>query len=170
MSVTTSALLERRPLTLTIAGLMVAIGLGTTVAYYAASPEALELDDTLVTATVPAGQSVYLGVFALPAGSERSLRVSGIDVHTTSTAELTVVPLLCRGGDIGVTVDPQGYCAEILDPEDQDLVAGDDIVLQVTGGEAAIAVIDRVEVSFRDGFRWGTRPAGSPAQVRILPG
>ncbi len=148
---------------------ILAVGLLCVGFVYTTTPDPLPVDDLELTASVPAGQSVYVGVFAPPSGFDRTLHVSGVQVHTTSTADVSVVPLLCRAGDVGVTLAPGDFCEEVVDPEGNDLTTGDDVLLQVTGSEAAVAVVDRVQITFRDGLRWGTLEAGNPTEIRILP-
>ncbi len=148
---------------------MLAIAVATTGAYYVSTPEPLPVSDQTVTASIPAGQSVYLGVFAPPADFGRVLHLTGVRIDVVANTEVTVVPLVCQGGDLGVTTQPQGSCTTVVDPEGVDLAADDDLILQVTGTTGAIAVIDRVMLGFREGLRWGTIPAGAPAEVRILP-
>lgn len=159
---------RRRP-TRIVATAIVLGAILTAVVYYVARPVPLVLDTAEVTASVPAGQSVYVGVYATGADFGRTLHLSGVRVHTTSTSELTVVPLLCRNGSVSVTVAPRGMCEELVDPQGQDLTSGDEIVLQVTGSTAAQAVIDPVRLVFREGLRWGYLPAGAAAIVRVLP-
>lgn len=136
--------------------------------WYVNSPGTLPTSDATVSASTPVDQPVYVGVFAPEADFGRTLHLSGVKVHTTSNTEVTVVPLLCHGGAVGVTSDPESFCEELVNPEGQTFGAGDDIVLEISSSEAAIAVIDRVRLGYRDGLQWGTHEAGAGAVVRIL--
>ncbi len=156
-------------LTPVLVGAMLAVAVATTAAYYVSTPEPLPTSQEAVTASIPAGQSVYVGVFRPPEGFDRVLHLTGVRIDVVANTEVTVVPLVCQGGDLGVTTQPQEACATVVDPEGVDFGAEDDLILQVTGTTGSIAVIDRVALGFREGARWGTVPAGAPAEVRILP-
>ncbi len=137
-------------------------------AWYVNSPAPLPIAPKAIQASTPVDRPIYVGVFAPTAEFARRLRVSGIKVHTTSNTEVTVVPLLCRGGTVGVTSDPRQFCEELVNPEGERFGPGDDIVLEVTSDDAAVAVIDRIRVGFREGLQWGTEEAGAPVVVRVL--
>ncbi len=156
-------------LTPVLVGAMLAVAVATTAAYYVSTPAPLPTSEETVTASIPAGQSVYLGVFKPPEDFGRVLHLTGVRIDVVANTEVTVVPLVCQGGDLGVTTQPQQACTTVVDPEGVDLDADDDLILQVTGASGSIAVIDRVALGFREGARWGTVPAGSPAEIRILP-
>jgi hypothetical protein len=146
-----------------VAGAVLAVG-----AWYVNSPSELPTSDATISASTPVDRPVYLGVFTPSADFDRTLSLSGVKVHTTSNTEVSVQPLLCRGGTIGVTSDPDSFCEELVNPEGQTFGVGDAIVLEVSSPEAAIAVVDRVRLGFRDGLQWGTHEAGAGAVVRIL--
>jgi len=152
-----------RTVTVGVLGLLLA-GLAV---WYANAPAALPVSDATVTATTVAGRPVYVGMFTATGDFDRTLDLSGVKVHTTANTEVAVVPLLCRDGSLAVTTDPTAFCAELVDPEGQTFGAGDSIVLEVSSEEAAIAVIDRVRLGFREGLQWGTREAGASAIVSI---
>jgi hypothetical protein len=152
---------------LAVWALVAAAVLAVTV-WYVNSPTELPTSDRTISASTPVDQPVYVGVFAPGADFGRTLHLSGVKVHTTSNTEVSVVPLLCRGGTIGVTTDPESFCEELVNPEGESFTAGDDIVLEINSSEAAIAVIDRVRLGYRDGLQWGTHEAGSGSVVRIL--
>ena len=136
--------------------------------WYANSPVALPTASATVKASTPTGQPVYVGVFA-PAGDfTRTLSLSGVKVNTTSNTEVSVVPLLCRDGSVGVTTEPDQFCRELINPEGQTFRSGDAIVLKVSGEDPAVAVIDRIRLGFREGVQWGTHEAGSPVLIRVL--
>ncbi len=143
-------------------GLLVALGV-----WYVNTPSALPTSNATVNATAVAGQPVYLGVFAATEEFERTLHLSGVKVHTTANTEVEVVPYLCRNGSLAVTTEPEAFCGELVNPERQTFGPGDSIVLEVSSEATAIAVIDRVELGFREGLQWGTREAGSSAIVSI---
>lgn len=140
------------------------------MAWYATSPDPLPTSDRTVPASTSVGQPIYVGVFRGGSGFDRTLSLSGVKVHTTSSTELTVTPLLCRDGAVGVTSDPQAFCTELVNPEGERLTPNDSIVLEVTSNEPAVAVIDPVRLAFREHLQWATLPAGSGAIVRVLAG
>lgn len=137
------------------------------VTWYVNHPRALPTTDRTINAATVTGRPVYVGVFVPPADFDRTLEVSGVKVHVTANTRLTVVPHLCRGGSVAVTTDPGPFCPELVDPEGERFGAGDSIVLEVSADEAAIAVVDRVRLGFREGLQWGTEEAGAPAIVTV---
>ncbi|MGA8257049.1 MAG: hypothetical protein WB767_10790 [Nocardioides sp.] len=160
--------LIRRPRVALLGGVVVLTGALILLLVRTAHPGELPVSDRTVNASTPISQPVYVGVFSAGAEFARTLDLSGVKVHTTSNTEVSVTPLLCKAGTVGVTTDPDAFCAELVNPEGQAFTSGDSIVLQVTSDEAAIAVIDRVRLGFREGFQWGTLPAGQSAIVRVL--
>lgn len=160
--------LARASQTWGLVGTMAVVALASAATYYVTTPEALPRTEAVVTASVPSNQSVYLGVLRLPADFDRELEVHGVQVEVTATSEVAVLPLLCVGGDIDVTTSPTTRCDDVVDPVGERLGAGDTLVLQITGDGAAVAVVDPVTISFREGVRRGSRVAGSGARVRVL--
>lgn len=145
--------------------LFLVVGVGV---WYANSPRDLPTAPRAVQASTPVGQPVYVGVFAPSQAFGRTLTISGIKVATTSNTQVEVVPLLCRRGTVGVTSDPAQFCMDVVNPEGESFGPGDDIVLEVTSQEPAVAVIERIRVGFREGLQWGTEEAGAPVIVRVL--
>jgi hypothetical protein len=148
-------------------GIVFALLLAALAVWYVNSPSALPTSNATVNASTVAGRPVYLGVFAATDEFARTLHLSGVKVRTTANTQVEVVPYLCRDGSLAVTTDPDAFCGELVNPEGETFAPGDSIVLEVTGDETAIAVIDRVRLGFREGIQWGTREAGSPALVTI---
>ncbi|GAA4101966.1 hypothetical protein GCM10023066_49430 [Nocardioides kongjuensis] len=149
-----------------IAALVLALVLALTwLVWYAMTPEKLAVSKRVVNANGVVGAPLYVGMFAAPADFGRTLRISGVRVHTTSDVKLKVTPMLCRRGTVGVTTQPDQFCADLVDPEGQRLVGGDSIVLRVEADEAALAVIDRVRIAYREDIRWDTQPAGNQQAI-----
>lgn len=148
---------------------MLVVALATSAGYYVTNPPPLAVQQAPVTATVPSGQPVYLGVYDVGAEDGRTLDVRGVQVDVTSTREIAVQPLVCVGGDVDVTTAPDASCTDIVDPAGAEIGPGDDLMLQVTGSGATVAQIDPVTITFTDGLRRGAREAGAPARVRVLP-
>ena len=136
--------------------------------YVTTHPEELPTSDGVLTATTPVGEPIYLGVFRADADFGRTLDVSGIKVFAVSTVPVTITPHLCRGGSLGVTSEPELFCAELVDTEGASMSSGDEVVLEVTGDQPGTVNIERVRVAYRDGLQWATQVAGSPAVVSIL--
>ena len=113
---------------------------------------------------------LYVGMFAAADDFDRTLRISGVKVHTTTSAELSVTPLLCRRGTVGVTTRPEQFCADLVDPEGERLVGGDSIVLKIESAEAAVAVIEQVRIAYREDIRWDTQPAGADKAIVTIAG
>ncbi len=150
-----------------VVGIVVVALLAALAVWYVNNPSALPTSNATVNASTVAGQPVYLGVFAATDEFERTLHLSGVKVRTTANTQVDVVPYLCRDGSLAVTTEPGAFCGELVNPEGETFSPGDSIVLEVSGDDTAIAVIDRVQLAFREGVQWGTQEAGSPALVNI---
>lgn len=129
--------------------------------WYATTPEELPTTSKTVSAPGVAGTPLYVGVFTPPEGFDRTLRISGVKVHATTSADITVTPLLCRRGTVGVTTGPEQFCSDLVNPEGERLVAGDSIVLRFETDQPVIAVVDQVKIAYREDVRWDTQPAGN---------
>lgn len=140
----------------------------TAVGYVTTHPEDLPTTREPVTASTPVGQPVYVGVFHANADFGRTLEISGIKVFAESTVPVEITPRLCRGGSLGVTSEPEVFCAELVDTENATMTAGDEVVLEVTADEPGVVAVDRIQVAYRDGLQWATQLAGSPAVVQVL--
>lgn len=159
---------QRSPWLLRVTALLMVVVLAAVVAHVTTHPQELPTSDDLVTASTPVGQPVYVGVFQADADFGRTLDVSGIQVFAESTVPVTITPHLCRGGSLGVTSEPELFCAELVDTEGATMTAGDEIVLEVSAEEPGTVSIERVRVAYRDRLQWATQFAGSPAVVTIL--
>ncbi|WGX99011.1 hypothetical protein [Nocardioides sp. L-11A] len=151
--------------------LAVALALVVTwLVWYATTPEELPVSEKVVNANGVVGTPLYVGMFAAPAEFGRTLRVAGVKVRTTSDVDLEVTPLLCRRGTIGVTTQPDQFCSDLVDPEGQRLVAGDSIVVRIESDTAALAVVDRIRIAYREDVRWDTQPAGHRQAIVTIAG
>lgn len=133
--------------------------------WYATTPEELPTSEKTVSAPGVAGTPLYVGMFSAPDDLGRTLRISGVKVHATTSADLEVTPLLCRRGTVGVTTGPEQFCSELIDPEGQRLVGGDSIVLKFEASEPVIAVVDQLRIAYREDVRWDTQPAGNEQAI-----
>lgn len=143
-----------------------AVGTLGLVVWHVNHPDALPTDDRVVSASTPVDEPVYVGVAR--GVQDRTLHLSGVKVHATSNTDVSITPLLCRGGRIEATTDPAAFCTDLVNPEGEAFGVDDSIVLQLTSDQPAVAVIDRVRLGFREGLQWGTAPTGSSAVVRVL--
>ena len=146
----------------------VLVVLGVVVGWVSTHPKPLPTSDTTVRAETPVAQPVYVGVFATPADFGRTLHVAGVRVFATSDADVTIVPHVCHGGSVHVTITPETFCEGLGRTEGATLRAGDEIVLEVVGDAPAVVAIDRVRVAYREGMQWATQDAGARSQVSIL--
>lgn len=138
--------------------------------WYATTPEALPTNDKTTSANGVVDTPLYVGMFSAPDDFGRTLRISGIRVHATTSADMTVTPLLCRRGTVGVTTRPEQFCADLVNPEGARLVGSDSIVLKIESVEPVVAVIDQIEVAYREDVRWDTQPAGTQQAIVTVTG
>ena len=160
--------MRRRPRFGIALWLLAAVVVALVAAWFVTHPEELPVSDETIRASTPVGQPVYIGVFAPTVEFGRTLHLSGVKVHTTSNVQVTVTPLVCKGGTIGVTSAPETFCTELVNPEGASVGPGDNLVLQVSGDLPAIAVIDRIRLGYREGLQTATQEAGADAIVSIV--
>lgn len=154
-------------LLLGLVGLLLLVGW---LVWYAMTPEKLPTTDKTITASGVVDTPLYVGMFAASDTFGRTLRISGVKVHATTSVDLSVTPLLCRRGTVGVTTAPEQFCADLVDPEGERLVGGDSIVLKIESAEAAVAVIDQIQIAYREDIRWDTQPAGADKAIITIAG
>ena len=140
-----------------LATLAVAVGW---LVWFLRTPDDLPTADGRVTESGVVDQTVYIGMFAVGDGFDRTIRISEISVDVSSDEDVEVTPLICQGGSLSFTTDADSFCPELDKPDDTDFSDGDSIVLAVTSSAATEVTIGRLEISFRDGIRWGTKEAG----------
>jgi hypothetical protein len=138
------------------------------IGWVSTHPKALSTTDTTVRAETPVGTPVYVGVFGTPADFDRTLHLVGVHVFASSTADVTIVPLVCHGGSVNVTTTPETFCAELGPTEGATLESGDAIILEVVGDVPAVVEIDRIRVAYRDGMQWATQDAGARSLISVL--
>lgn len=130
--------------------------------WYLFTPEDLPVTDDEVQATGVAGSPLYVGMFRVPEDFDRDLHVRSVSIDAMAGDGITLetTPLLCRNGAIGNTTDPEPFCEELIDPAGEDLEPGDSIVVAVDADAATVVIVDRIDISFREGLVSGTKPAG----------
>ncbi|MCX6400223.1 MAG: hypothetical protein NTX33_09870 [Propionibacteriales bacterium] len=139
-------------------------------AWYATTPEDLPTDRRTATGSGVVGTPLYIGMFSPPDDFGRTLRIAGVRVHATASAEIKVTPVLCRRGTVGVTTQPEQFCSDLINPEGERMIGGDSIVLRIESDSPAVAVIDRIEIAYREDVRWGTQPAGRQQAIVTVAG
>lgn len=149
-----------RTVRVVVIGAVVVVVVGWLV-WFLRSPGELPTTDRTLEAEGVVGTPLYVPVFEAPSDFDRTLHVSGVKVHTDASADLTVTPMLCTGGSPNdVTTAPEPFCDDLVDPEGEDLSAGDSILLRVEAGQPVEAHVDRIEIGFRQDIRSATEPAG----------
>lgn len=143
-----------------IGGVVAALIVAGWLVWYLLSPGALPTSSNTVQGNGVAGAPLYVQMFQAPDDFDRTLNVSGVDVTGEIPDGVTATPLLCRGSFNGVTTDPASFCGDLVDPEGNELGAGDSIVVEVESDAAVEVHLDRIEISFRQDIRFGTEPAG----------
>lgn len=128
--------------------------------WFLRTPDDLPTESSRVTEAGVVDQTVYIGMFAVGEDFDRTIRISEISIDVTPEADVEVTPLICRGGSISFTTDAESFCPELEEANDADFSSGDSIVLGVTASAPNVVEVGQLEISFRDGIRWGTKDAG----------
>lgn len=137
---------------------------------YIKTPTPLPTSGRTVTAQGAAGQDLYIGMFAAGRDFDRTIRIRGVKVDAKASGRLAITPLLCRRGTVGVTTKPDEFCADLLDPEGERMVAGDSVVLRVRASEGVVAIVSRLQISYREDLRGGTSSAGYQRAIVTISG
>lgn len=138
--------------------------------WYAMTPQELSTTTSTISATGVVGTPVYFGMYAPGKDFDRTIRIRGVKVHATTSADMTITPLLCRRGTVGVTTQPDEFCADLLDPAGERLTSDDSIVLKVESAMPVTAVVSQLEVAYREDLRWDTQPAGAGQAIVSISG
>lgn len=147
-----------------IGALAVVVAFG---AWFVTHPAPLPVPDEPVAVEVPLGEAVYVGIYDPAADDERTLHISEATIEVDGAA--TVVARVCRDGTISVTSQPDEFCSTVTDAAGATLEPGDGLVLEILdANETGEATIAPMEISFRDGIRWGTQPVGPTVQATFL--
>ncbi|ANH40130.1 hypothetical protein I601_3726 [Nocardioides dokdonensis FR1436] len=136
--------------------------------WFVTNPPPLPSAEGHVTASTTAGRPVYVGVWTTPADFARTLDLAGVHLRADATVDVTLEPLLCRGGSIGVTTDPAPFCRELVDPAGATLRAGDSLIIKAEASEPGAVYVDLPTVAFREGPRWGHSRAGTKAVIAVV--
>ncbi len=128
--------------------------------WFLRTPDGLPISARTADGTGVVDQDIYVGMFAVGDDFDRTLRISEVKVPVEADGDVEVDAKICRGGTISVTSDAERFCDELDDPDGADFSEGDSIVLVVSASEPVDVTIGRIEISFRDGIRWGTKEGG----------
>lgn len=128
--------------------------------WYVRTPDALPTSTRTVSDSGAVGQEVYVGMFAVGDDFDRTVHISKVDVDVSPGDGVEVEPLICRNGSISITTDAAASCEDLVTAEDADFSDDDSIILSVTASKPGTVEIGRLEVSFSDGLKRGTDPAG----------
>lgn len=131
------------------------------VIWFVRTPDDLPVSTRTSEGTGVVGQPVYVGMFATGDDFDRTLHISEVVLDVTPEDDVEVTPLICRNGSISVTTDADSYCESLDDPEGEEFHGGDSIVAAVSASAPTTVEIGRIEIAFREGIRWGTKPAGA---------
>jgi hypothetical protein len=145
---------------------VVAVALVGLAAWFVTHPPAPPTSGSDLRASVPAGTTLYLGVYTPDAGSGRTLHLSRVDVRHTGDA--AVETLVCRSGALGVTTAPATFCRGLVPARGTALAPGDQLVLRVASSSEGPVRVSRPRLTYRDGVQWGSHDAGHRATVTFL--
>ena len=148
--------------------LVLAVAVVALAGWYATHPNPLPTEETPVLASTPVGEPVYVGVLTPDADTDRSVHIRGIDVDPVGEMPVSVIGLVCQGGAVAVTSDPETFCTRLVEAEGASVGPGDVLVLRIVGELAGEVDLGRVQVSFREGLQWGTDDAGPPVTASFL--
>jgi hypothetical protein len=137
----------------------VAVAVGWLV-WFLRTPDGLPTSTQTSVGTGVVDQEIYVGMFVVGDDFDRTLRISEISVDVSPDDDVEVRAMVCKGGSLSVTTDVDSFCPELDEPDGADFADGDSVVLAVTASAPAEVEIGRIEISFRDGIRWGTKEAG----------
>ncbi len=146
-----------------IVAVAVAVAFG---AWFVTHPPALPLPEEPAEVQIPLGEAEYVGIYDPAADDDRTLHISEVTIDVDG--EATVAALVCKDGTVSETNEPETFCTSLVDAEGATLEPGDGLVLEVLEDQAGEATIEPVEISYRDGLRWGTQPVGPTVEATFV--
>jgi hypothetical protein len=135
-------------------------------AWFVTHPAPLPVPDDPVEVQMPLGEAAYVGIYDPAADDDRTLHISEVTIDVEG--EVKVAALVCKGGTVSETTEPDTFCASLVEAEGATLGPGDGLVLEILEDEPGEATIHPVEISFRDGLRWGTQPVGPTVEATFV--
>jgi len=148
---------------------LTAVAVLSTVVWWMRNPADLRTLDSTVTVSAKPGRPVYVGVLGPDSpGGERSVHLRSVGFAMKHGADVEV--LICHGGSIGTTTDPELFCDSLgkADGETLELGSGDQLVVRVTADETGTIELGRLEVAFRDGLQWAAQEVGPKVVVDVV--
>ncbi len=137
------------------------------LAWWMTHPAELEAGGPDLEAVTKVDRPVYAGLDIQSEPEGRQLSIRKVSVGTDGDG-VSVEVLLCHGGSIGATADPEPFCDSLEDAEGASLnLPEDQLVVSVTADTAQQVMIEEVEVSYREGLQWGTQSAGPRIVVDV---
>ena len=137
-------------------------------AWYATHPPALPVSTTRVSASTTLETPLYVGVLASATHGGRTLHLNDVQVGGTGIKGSEATPLICVDGALSVTVDPHAFCEDLVPAIGAVLRPGDQLVVRFRAPSPGELHVPQVDVSYREGLRWGTQPAGPPMVIRVV--
>ncbi len=147
-----------------IVAVAVAIAFG---AWFVTHPAPLPVADEPVEVQLPLGEAVYVGIYNPAADDDRTVHISEVTIDVDGEVSV-VAALVCRDGAVSVTTEPETFCSSLADAEGATLEPGDELVLEILEDQPGEATIQPVEISYRDGLRWGTQPVGPTVEATFV--
>jgi hypothetical protein len=135
-------------------------------AWFATHPAPLPVPGEPIEVSAPLGQAVYVGIYHPAADDDSTLHVD--QVTTDVDGEAVVATLVCKGGSVSVTSEPETFCADLVHAEGQSVEPGDALLLEIQDDEPGSATIPPVEISYREGLQWGTHPVGPTVEATFV--
>ncbi|MEZ0580464.1 hypothetical protein [Nocardioides sp. MH1] len=149
---------SRLPWILTVLAI-IALAIGWAV-WYVRTPGGLSTSDRTVEDSGVVGQTLYIKMYGVGDDFDRTLRLTDVSIDVSPSDGVEAKAMVCVDGSISVTTDPTGQCKKLEDAEDAEFSDNDSIVLAVTASQAGTVEIGQLDVSFRDGIKWGSDRAG----------
>lgn len=138
------------------------------LAWWLTHPDELETSDATVNASTKVGRTVYVGVTG--SGDLRQLHVREVEIERLAEGTgVEVEALVCHGGSISTTANPEPFCDSLEDAKGAELdLPRDQLIVGVTADSAQAVALKQIELSFREGLRWGTHPVGRIVVVDVV--
>lgn len=155
---------RRGRILLWLCALVVVVAFG---AWFMTHPAPLPTPGEPVSVLIPLGEAEYVGLYDPAADDGRTLHISKVALDVDGAA--TVVVRVCRNGTVSATNEPEAFCSSLVEAAGATLAPGDGLVLEILDDDQPGPVTIRpVEISFREGVRWGTRPVGPTVEATFV--
>jgi hypothetical protein len=151
---------------------LVILALGGFAAWWMTHPEALPSSADTLDVTTKAGQTVYVGLTDdSDLDDSRQLHIRDVTfTGLDQSSGVDVEVLVCHGGSINSTADPEPFCDSVENAQGAtlELGGGDQLVISVTAESSQIVELHDVKLSYREGLQWGTQPVGPVVVVDVF--